>query len=67
MKSFCLFIYKYIQILQIMKFFGITSAFIAALVTVTSAVPTQIANDPDVIKFYVTAPLNNKVYSAGGV
>lgn len=50
-----------------MKFFGITSAFIAALVTITSAVPTQIANDPDIIKFYVTAPLNNKVYSAGGV
>lgn len=50
-----------------MKFFGITSAFIVALVTITSAVPTQIANDPDITQFYITEPLNNKVYSAGGV
>ncbi|KAL9558247.1 hypothetical protein MBANPS3_000990 [Mucor bainieri] len=52
-----------------MKFFGIATALFGALVTVTSGAPTTafMADDPDTTKFYITAPLENNVYSAGGV
>lgn len=51
-----------------MKFFGIATALFGALVTVTSAAPAAfMADDPDTTKFYITAPLENNVYSAGGV
>ena len=53
-----------------MKFFGIATALFGALVTVTSAAPAPasfMADDPDTTKFYITAPLENNVYSAGGV
>ncbi|KAK4518865.1 Flavin-linked sulfhydryl oxidase of the mitochondrial IMS [Mucor velutinosus] len=50
-----------------MKFFGIATALFGALVTVTSAAPAFMADDPDTTKFYITAPLENNVYSAGGV
>ncbi|GAN11211.1 hypothetical protein MAM1_0506c10770 [Mucor ambiguus] len=51
-----------------MKFFGIATALFGALVTVTSAAPAAfMSDDPDTTKFYITAPLENNVYSAGGV
>ncbi|CAO0798348.1 unnamed protein product [Mucor circinelloides] len=50
-----------------MKFFGIATALFGALVTITSAAPAFMADDPDTTKFYITAPLENNVYSAGGV
>lgn len=50
-----------------MKFFGIATALFGALVTVASAAPAFMADDPDTTKFYITAPLENNVYSAGGV
>ncbi|KAI9480607.1 MAG: hypothetical protein EXX96DRAFT_563483 [Benjaminiella poitrasii] len=46
-----------------MKFFGIvTAAFVGALMSMSSALPIS---DPSTTPFYITAPLNNTVYTSG--